>query len=85
MIEGIMREYLTALRFVVADAGRDPEFGASHLLSYLGQDLIESAIAIMFLAKEGALRPAKREQICHRVFGQNLLHTAEELCLGRGR
>lgn len=57
----ITHEYLAALRFVVADAERDPKFSTNHLLSYLAQDFIESAIAITFLASQGALRPAKRE------------------------
>jgi hypothetical protein len=60
-IERATHEYLAALRFIVAAAGRDSKFEANHLLSYLGQDFIESAIAITFLTIEGALRPAKRE------------------------
>ena len=60
-IDQIIREYLSALRFVVNDASRDPGFETNHLLSYLAQDLIESAIAITLLASQGALRPAKRE------------------------
>ncbi len=61
MIGQITHEYLAALRFVVAESERDPEFAANHLLSYLAQDFIESAIAITSLASQGLLRPAKRE------------------------
>ncbi|MGE5648311.1 MAG: hypothetical protein ACM336_21235 [Acidobacteriota bacterium] len=56
-----MHEYLAALRFIVADAGRDPSFSTNHLMSYLAQDFIESAVAVTFLGGQGALNVAKRE------------------------
>jgi hypothetical protein len=57
----IVRDYLAALRFVVGDASRSPDFGTTHLLSYLSQDFIESAASIVFLARSGSLSVPKRE------------------------
>jgi hypothetical protein len=57
----IVRDYLSAVRFVIADSSRDPDFGATHLLSYLSQDLIESAVGTAFLAGSGSLSVPKRE------------------------
>lgn len=57
----IVREYLAAIRFIIGDSARDPSFGSTHLLSYLSQDLIESALSIMFLSASGSLSVPKRE------------------------
>jgi hypothetical protein len=57
----IVHAYLTAVGIIVGDTSRDPSFGANHLLSYLAQDFIESAISIAFLARNGALSVPKRE------------------------
>jgi hypothetical protein len=57
----IVRDYLAALRFIVGDASRIPDFNTTHLLSYLSQDLIESAASIVFLARTGSLSVPKRE------------------------
>lgn len=51
----IVREYLAAVRFIIGDSARDPSFGSTHLLSYLSQDLIESAISIIFPSASGSL------------------------------
>src|SRR6266550_3914525 len=53
--------YLLVLRFIVLDTGRDVSFNANHLLSYLADDFIQSAVSITFLAREGGLSVAKRE------------------------
>jgi hypothetical protein len=57
----IILDYLLALRLIVGDSARDPNFAATHLLSYLSQDLIESALSIGFLAGSGSLSVPKRE------------------------
>jgi hypothetical protein len=57
----IVHDYLATLRFIVSDTSRDPTFNATHLLSYVSQDLIESAAAIVFLARSGSLSVPKRE------------------------
>jgi hypothetical protein len=57
----IVHDYLAALRFIVGNASRVPDFGTTHLLSYLSQDLIESAASIIFLARSGSLSVPKRE------------------------
>lgn len=57
----IVQEYLSIVGFIIHDSSRDPTFYENHLLSYLGQDFIQSAISIVFLAREGALSVAKRE------------------------
>lgn len=59
--ELIVRSYLQGLSFVIGDAGRDPKYITEHLLSYLAQDLIQSAVAITSLAMEGMISVAKRE------------------------
>lgn len=57
----IVRSYLRGLSFIVGDASRDPKYITEHLLSYLAQDLIQSAVAIKSLAMEGMVSVAKRE------------------------
>jgi hypothetical protein len=57
----IVHDYLAALRFIVGDASRAPDFDATHLLSYLSQDFIESAASVVFLASSGSLSVPKRE------------------------
>jgi hypothetical protein len=42
--EYLIRCYLAGVSFIVQDAARDEEFKATHLLSYLAQDYIQSAI-----------------------------------------
>lgn len=59
--ELIVRSYLQGLSFIVGDAGRDPKYIAEHLLSYVAQDLVQSAVAITSLAMEGMISVAKRE------------------------
>jgi hypothetical protein len=57
----IVRSFLTGLSFVVQDTGRDPKFLGNHLLSYLAEDILQSAIAVIALTAEGLLNVAKRE------------------------
>jgi hypothetical protein len=57
----ILRCYLAGVGFITADAARDQEFKTTHLLSYLAQDYIESAISIIVLTMEGVHNVAKRE------------------------
>ena len=59
--QAVVHEYLTTIAFIIHNTSRDPNFSDNHLLSYLGQDFIQSAISIVFLAREGALSVAKRE------------------------
>jgi hypothetical protein len=57
----IVRCYLAGVGFIVHDAARDQDFKTTHLLSYLAQDYIESAISIIVLAMEGVHNVARRE------------------------
>jgi hypothetical protein len=57
----IIRSYLQGIQFIFHDTSRDPTFWANHLLSYLAQDFIESAVSILLLARGGTLSVAKRE------------------------
>lgn len=53
--------YVHGLWFVVNDTGRDPTYFERHLLSYVAQDFLQSALAIPVLAREGILSTARRE------------------------
>lgn len=57
----IIGGYLYGLSLISKDAARDPNFAKSHLLTYLGQDLIEAAVSIRGLVLEGVHRVVKRE------------------------
>ena len=57
----IVHDYLSAVRFIIGNSARNPDFGSTHLLSYLSQDLIESAVGMAFLAGSGSLIVPKRE------------------------
>jgi hypothetical protein len=57
----IVHDYLSAVRFIIGDSARNPDFGLTHLLTYLSQDLIESAVGMAFLAGSGSLNVPKRE------------------------
>ena len=59
--DSIVRSYLAGLSFIVQDTGRDPDYVSNHLLSYLAQDILQSAISVLSLATEGLLNVAKRE------------------------
>ncbi|HVJ42372.1 MAG TPA: hypothetical protein VM639_12795 [Dongiaceae bacterium] len=59
--DSIIMSYLAGLQFLISDAARDPEFRNNHLLTYLSQDLLQSAVSVLFLATEGLLNVAKRE------------------------
>jgi hypothetical protein len=53
--------FLGALNFVVKDAGRDPRYLDTHMLSYAAQDYIQSAIALPMLVREGIHNVCRRE------------------------
>lgn len=57
----IIRSYLAGVQFLVQDTARDPNYVVNHLLSYLAQDILQSAISIVSLAMEGLISVAKRE------------------------
>ena len=57
----IVRSYLAGLSFLVRDTSRDPAFLGNHLLSYLAQDVLQSALSVVTLAAEGMLSVARRE------------------------
>jgi hypothetical protein len=57
----IISAYLDAMHHIVFDTGRDPKYADSHLLVYLSQDLLQSAISLVSLSMEGLLTVAKRE------------------------
>lgn len=59
--EFIARSYLAGLSFIVQDTGRDPAYLPNHLLSFLSQDILQSAISIPTLIREGLLNVARRE------------------------
>jgi hypothetical protein len=49
------------LLFITRDAGRDARYVENHLLFYLAQDLVQSAVSIVVLALESLHTAAKRE------------------------
>jgi hypothetical protein len=57
----IVGAYLQGLGFILSNARHDPHFREQHLLTYLSQDLLQSAVSILSLAMEGMLSVAKRE------------------------
>ena len=61
LLNTTLHAYLVVLRFIVLNTGRDPGFNANHLLSYLADDFLQSAVSITLLAREGGLSVAKRE------------------------
>jgi hypothetical protein len=57
----IVRAYLQGLSFIIGDTSRDPRYAENHLLYYLSQDLLQSALSVTSLAMEGMISVAKRE------------------------
>jgi hypothetical protein len=57
----IVVSYLSAMNFIIQDTRRDPAYLDNHLLSYLAQDFLQSAISIVTLSMEGLISVAKRE------------------------
>ncbi|MGV8830446.1 MAG: hypothetical protein ACOH2N_00600 [Devosia sp.] len=57
----IVFSYLGGLRTINEATARDPTYRSSHLMRFLGQDLIEAAVAIEMLATEGVQGVIKRE------------------------
>jgi hypothetical protein len=55
------RSFLSALKFIIYDAGRDPKYLDNHLLSYLSQDFIQSVMAMPLLINEGVHNICRRE------------------------
>ena len=48
LLSTTLHAYLVTLRFIVLNTGRDPSFNANHLLSYLADDFIQSAVSVLF-------------------------------------
>jgi hypothetical protein len=69
----IINSYLQGLDFIVRDTARDPACHKNHLLFYLAQDLLQSAVSITSLAMEGLHSVAKREL-------RFVLETSVKLC-----
>jgi hypothetical protein len=59
--EIIVGSYLHGLSFIVHDTARDPKYVENHLLFYLAQDFLQSAVSLVSLAMEGLISVAKRE------------------------
>lgn len=59
--EGIVLNYLGTIGYMVMQSSRDPTFRDNDVLSYLAQDLLQSAMAVIILPREGVLNAAKRE------------------------
>ena len=54
----ICSAFFKGLVFVASDTARDPTYLENHLLSYLFQDLIQSAVAVPLLAARCSRRAA---------------------------
>lgn len=59
--EFLSMAYLAVLSFVVMDTKRDPDYFSNHLLSCLSQDLLQSAMSLHIVVREGVLNVARRE------------------------
>lgn len=59
--EGVVLTYLGTLGYMVMQGSRDPAFRDNDVLSYLAQDFLQSALAVIILPREGVLNAAKRE------------------------
>lgn len=57
----IINSYLAGLGFIHMDTSRSSTYKDSHLLSYLVQDLLQSAVSILTLGTEGLVNVARRE------------------------
>jgi hypothetical protein len=59
--EAVVMNYLGALGYIVMQSSRDPTYRDNDVLSYLAQDLLQSAMAVIVLPREGMPNAAKRE------------------------
>lgn len=59
--EAIIGAYLHGLGLVIRDTARDPKYVETHLLFYLAQDFLQSAVSLISLSMEGLQSVAKRE------------------------
>jgi hypothetical protein len=57
----LINDFLFILSFVGRDAGRDPEWWDTHLLSYTAHDILESTFGILSLARDGLSNTCRRE------------------------
>lgn len=57
----IINSYLAGLGFIHMDTSGSPSYKDNHLLSYLVQDLLQSAVSILTLGTEGLANVARRE------------------------
>lgn len=60
-VRQIVDSYLLGINFVFSDSSRDAKFWDNHLLSYLAQDFMESAVSIFHLVRIGTVSVARRE------------------------
>lgn len=59
--DAMVRSFLSGFGFIIRDASRDPNYLDTHLLSYLSNEIIESAVSVVALASEGMHSVATRE------------------------
>jgi len=59
--EFLAMHYLAVMSFLITDAKRDPDYFSTHLLSCLSQDILQSAVSLSLLVREGILNVARRE------------------------
>ncbi|WP_156629577.1 hypothetical protein [Methylobacterium sp. Leaf85] len=57
----LSRSYVSSVAFIAADTSGDPKYGSDHILYFLYQDLIQSALSISTLVTQGLLNVARRE------------------------
>lgn len=57
----IVASYLDAMSFIIGDTRRDPKYAETHLLFFLAQDFLQSAVSLVSLSMEGLITVAKRE------------------------
>ena len=57
----LTNDFLFILAFVGKDAGRDPEWWDTHLLSYTAHDILESTFGILSLSRDGLSSTCRRE------------------------
>jgi hypothetical protein len=69
----ICLSFLQGLGIIVHDTGRDSAYFQNHLLSYVAQDFLQSALAILLLAQEGIQNACRREL-------RFMLETSVKLC-----
>ena len=54
-------DFMRGVMFLAMDTSRDPAFADNHLLAYVADDYLESAVAIPFMVREGIHNTCYRE------------------------